>query len=144
AFAEADVVVEGEFRTQVVLHNALETHQAVCRWEGETLEVYISTQFIWGVRDSISSQLGLPPDKVRVVCNFMGGGFGAKNSPGDYTFIAIALAGQTGAAIRCALTRREENLVSGNRNSTIQRLVAGARSDGTLTALSGEYVNAVG
>src|SRR5437667_1616300 len=74
----------------------------------------------------------------------MGGGFGAKNSPGDYTFIAIALAGQTGAAVRCALTRREENLVSGNRNSTIQRLVAGARSDGTLTALSGEYVNAIG
>src|SRR5947199_3797177 len=74
----------------------------------------------------------------------MGGGFGAKNSPGDYTFIAIALAGQTGAAVRCALTRREENLASGNRNSTIQRLVAGARSDGTLTALSGEYINAIG
>src|SRR5205085_1208375 len=96
------------------------------------------------IRDEVAEALGLPPDKVRVVCNFMGGGFGAKNSPGDYTFIAIALAGQTGAAVRCALTRREENLASGNRNSTIQRLVASARSDGTLTALSGEYVNAIG
>jgi len=144
ALAEADVVVEGEYRTQTVLHNAMETHQSVCRWEGDTLEVYTSTQYIWGIRDEVSEALGLPPDKVRVVCNFMGGGFGAKNSPGDYTFIAIALAGQTGAAVRCALTRREENLVSGNRNSTIQRLVAGARTDGTLTALSGEYVNAVG
>jgi len=142
--AEADVVVEGEYRTQTVLHNALETHQSVCRWEGDTLEVYTSTQYIWGIRDEVAETLGLPPDKVRVVCHFMGGGFGAKNSPGDYTFIAIALAGQTGAAVRCALTRREENLASGNRNSTIQRLVAGARSDGTLTALSGDYINAIG
>src|SRR5207248_6350819 len=31
-----------------------------------------------------------------------------------------------------------------NRNSTIQRLRAGARSDGTLVALEGEFVNAVG
>jgi CO/xanthine dehydrogenase Mo-binding subunit len=144
ALAEADVVVEGEYRTQTVLHNAMETHQSVCRWEGETLEVYTSTQYIWGIRDEVAEALSLPPDKVRVVCNFMGGGFGAKNSPGDYTFIAIALAGETGTAVRCALTRREENLASGNRNSTIQRLVAGARSDGTLVALSGDYINAIG
>ena len=142
--AEADVVVEGEYRTQTVLHNAMETHQSVCRWEGDTLEVYTSTQYIWGVRDEVAEALALPPDKVRVVCNFMGGGFGAKNSPGDYTFIAIALAGQTGAPVRCALSRREENVASGNRNSTIQRLAAGARADGTLTALSGEYVNSIG
>jgi CO/xanthine dehydrogenase Mo-binding subunit len=142
--AEADVVIEAEYQTQTVLHNAMETHQAVCRWEGDTLEVYISTQYIWGVRNSVAKQLDLPPDKVRVVCNFMGGGFGAKNSPGDYTYIAIALASKTGKPVRCALTRREENLASGNRNGTIQRLVVGARSDGTLTALGGEYVNAVG
>src|SRR5918912_2988843 len=74
----------------------------------------------------------------------MGGGFGAKNGPGDYTFIAIALASQTGRPVRCALGRREENLATGNRNATIQRLRAGARSDGTLVALEGEFVNAVG
>ena len=143
-FAEADVVVEAEYRTQTVLHNSMETHQSVCRWEGDTLEVYISTQFIWGIRDEVAEKLGLPPDRVRVVCNYMGGGFGAKNSPGDYTFIAIALTTQTGRPVRCALTRREENLASGNRNATIQRLRAGARSDGTLVALEGEFVNAVG
>ena len=103
-FAEADVVVEAEYRTQTVLHNAMETHQSVARWEGDTLEIYISTQFIWGIRDSVSEQLGLPPDRVRVVCNYMGGGFGAKNGPGDYTYIAVALAEKTGRPVRCALT----------------------------------------
>jgi xanthine dehydrogenase YagR molybdenum-binding subunit len=74
----------------------------------------------------------------------MGGGFGAKNDPGEYTFIAAELAKRTGRPVRCALTRREENLAAGNRNATIQRLVAGARSDGTLTALGGEFVNSTG
>jgi CO/xanthine dehydrogenase Mo-binding subunit len=142
--AEADVVVEAEYRTQSVLHNSFETHQAICRWEGDVLEVYISTQFIWGIRDTVASKLELSPDKVRVVCEYMGGGFGAKNDPGEYTFVAAELAKQTGRPVRCALTRREENLAAGNRNATIQRLVVGARSDGTLTALGGEFVNSVG
>jgi xanthine dehydrogenase YagR molybdenum-binding subunit len=143
-FAEADVVVEAEYRTQTVLHNAMETHQSVARWEGDTLEIYISTQFIWGIRDSVSEQLGLPPDRVRVVCNYMGGGFGAKNGPGDYTYIAVALAEKTGRPVRCALSRREESLATGNRNGTIQKLRAGARSDGMLVALEAEYVNTIG
>jgi CO/xanthine dehydrogenase Mo-binding subunit len=142
--AEADVVVEAEYRTQTVLHNSMETHQSICRWEGDVLEVYTSTQFIWGIRDAVASTLALPPDKVRVVCEYMGGGFGSKNSPGEFTYVAAEFAKRTGRPVRCALTRRDENLAAGNRNSTIQRLVAGARADGTLTVLKGEFVNAVG
>jgi xanthine dehydrogenase YagR molybdenum-binding subunit len=142
--AEADAVVEAEFRTQVVLHNSMETHQAVVEWVGDGVEVHISTQYIWGIRDAVAERLGLPADKVRVICRYMGGGFGSKNSPDDYTFIAAELARRTGRPVKCALTRREENTTAGNRNATIQRLTAGARSDGTLTALGGEFVNAVG
>jgi CO/xanthine dehydrogenase Mo-binding subunit len=144
ALAEADVVVEAEYRTQTVVHNALETHQAVCEWRGDTLEVYTSTQYLWGVRDDVAEHFGLPPDRVRVVCEAMGGGFGAKNGAGSHTLLAAELARRTGRPVRCALTRREENLDGGNRNATIQRLRAGARSDGTLVALEGEFVNAVG
>ena len=144
-FAEADVVVEAEYRTQTVLHTSMETHQSVCEWEaGDRLNVYISTQFIWGVRDDVAEHYGLPPDQVRVVCRFMGGGFGSKNGAGDYTYIAADLARETGRPVKCALTRSEESLDSGNRNATVQRLRAGARSDGTLTALEGEFVNATG
>ena len=144
ALAEADVVVEAEYRTQTVLHSSFETHQAVCEWRGDSLHVYISTQFIWGVRDEVADKLGLSRDKVRVVCEFMGGGFGSKNGAGDYTFIAAELAKRTGRPVRCVLTRREENLATGNRNATIQRLTAAAKADGTLVALLGEFVNATG
>src|SRR5262249_39839366 len=67
-FAEADAVVEATYRTQTVLHNSMETHQAVCDWEGDRLVVYISTQYVWGIRDEVSRKLGTPADKVRVVC----------------------------------------------------------------------------
>ena len=108
------------------------------------IEVHISTQYIWGIRAAVAEGLELPPDKVRVICHYMGGGFGSKNGPDDYTFIAAELAKRTGRPVKCALTRREENLAAGNRNATIQRLTVGARSDGTLTALGGDFVNAVG
>jgi CO/xanthine dehydrogenase Mo-binding subunit len=142
--AEADVAVEAEYRTQVVLHNSMETHQAVCHWEDDGITIYISTQYIWGVRESMAEALGLPPDNVRVVCHAMGGGFGSKNGPGDYTPIAAELAKRTGRPVKCALTRREENIAAGNRNATIQRLTAAAKSDGTLVALGGEFINAIG
>ncbi|TML56582.1 MAG: xanthine dehydrogenase family protein molybdopterin-binding subunit [Actinobacteria bacterium] len=137
--AEADAVVEAEYRTQSVLHNALETHQSACEWEGDTLVVYTSTQFLWGVRDEVAKAFQLPKDKVRVICRFMGGGFGAKGSAGDYTMIAAELAKRTGRPVHCRLDRREENVNSGNRNPTIQKLRLGARSDGTLTAIDAEY-----
>jgi CO/xanthine dehydrogenase Mo-binding subunit len=144
-FAEADVVVEAEYRTQSVLHNSMETHQAICEWEArDRLTVYISTQFVWGIREQVAEHYELPPDNVRVVCRFMGGGFGSKNSPDDYTWIAADLAREAGRPVKCALTRRDENLAAGHRNATIQRLRAGARADGTLTALEGDFVNATG
>jgi CO/xanthine dehydrogenase Mo-binding subunit len=144
ALADADVVVEGTYRTSVVLHNSMETHQSVCEWVGDTLTVYISTQYVWGIRDEIAGELGIPADNVRVVCEYMGGGFGSKNDAGDYTFAAIELAKRTGRPVRSALSRREENTSAGNRNATIQKLTVGARSDGTIVALGGEFVNAVG
>ena len=144
ALSEADVVVAATYRTQTVLHNSLETHQAVCEWIGDTLHVYVSTQFIWGIREDIAGAFGLPEDKVRVVCEYMGGGFGSKNSPDEHTYAAAELARRTGRPVRCALTRTEENIAAGNRNATIQRLTVGARSDGTIVALGGEFTNAVG
>jgi CO/xanthine dehydrogenase Mo-binding subunit len=144
ALAEADVVVESTYRTQVVLHNSMETHQSVCECVGDRLDVYTSTQYVWGVRSEVARELGLAQDKVRVVCEYMGGGFGSKNSAGEYTFAAAELARRAGRPVRCALTRREENVAAGNRNATIQRLTAAARNDGTITALGGDYINALG
>ena len=74
---------------------------AVCEWHGDdALDVHISTQWIWGVRDDVAEAFGLAPDKVRVVCEYMGGGFGSKNGAGDYTLIAAELARRTDRPVK--------------------------------------------
>ena len=60
------------------------------------------------------------------------------------SLLAAELARRTGRPVRCALSRREENVVGGNRNATVQRVTAAGRADGTLTALAGEYTCALG
>jgi CO/xanthine dehydrogenase Mo-binding subunit len=142
--AGAEAVVEAHYTTQTLNHNPLETHQCLCEWRGDALDVYVSTQYIWGTRNELAAQLGLAPDKVRVVCEFMGGGFGAKNGVGNYILLAAELARRTRRPVRCALSRREENVVGGNRNATRQRVTAAASADGTLTALGGEFTCALG
>ncbi|OGF52670.1 MAG: hypothetical protein A2Z21_10185 [Candidatus Fraserbacteria bacterium RBG_16_55_9] len=134
-FAEADVIVEGTFRTQVALHNCMETHGSVATWEGESLTIWDSTQHIFGVRDTVAQALKLPKHKVRVRKQYMGGGFGSKNSAGKYAVMAALAAKMTGRPVRVVLDRHEENLAAGNRPSSIQTLKVGAKRDGALTAI---------
>ena len=59
--AEADAVVEADYRTQTLNHNSMETHQCVCAWRGDAIEVHVSTQYIWGIRRDLAKALGMPP-----------------------------------------------------------------------------------
>ncbi len=133
--AAADVVVEGEFRTQVQTHSALETHGVVADWRPDGLTIYASTQGTGGVQDEIATVFGIPQSRVRVIAEFMGGGFGAKFGAGNYGVVAASLSRKAGAPVRLVLDRHEEHLVGGNRPSSVQRLRIGAKKDGTLTAL---------
>ncbi|SPE34539.1 putative oxidoreductase molybdopterin-binding subunit [Burkholderiales bacterium] len=135
-FAQADVVVEGEFRTEVQTHCCLEPHAIVADWRADGLTVHMSTQFTAGVRHELAEAFGLPLNRVRVIVDGMGGGFGSKSSLGSYGRIAVNLSRQAQAPVRLVLDREEEQMDSGNRPGTWQRLRIGARRDGSLTAIS--------
>src|SRR5665811_341171 len=125
-----------DYRTQVQAHCCLETHSVVADWRADGLTVYLSTQFTAGVRNELADAFGLPRNRVRVVVDAIGGGFGSKSSAGNYARTAIALSRSAGAPVRLVLDRREEQLDSGNRPGTFQRLKIGARKDGALSAIS--------
>jgi xanthine dehydrogenase YagR molybdenum-binding subunit len=135
-FAAADAVVEGEFRTQVQTHCCLEPHAVVADWRKDGLTVYMSTQFTTGIRAELAEAFALPLSRVRVIVEAMGGGFGSKSSAGNYVHAAIGLSRQASSPVRLVLDRHEEQIDSGNRPATVQRLRVGARRDGTLTAVS--------
>jgi xanthine dehydrogenase YagR molybdenum-binding subunit len=142
--AEADVTVETHFTTPAAMHNALETHGAVVDWDGRVLTVWCSTQGIFNVRTSVANALGLPQNRVRVIKQYMGGGFGAKLG-GGVTAVAAAYAARAlGQPVRCMLDRHEENIAAGHRGTTVQQYRLGAKADGTLTAINVRMVGGVG
>lgn len=134
-FKDADVVVEGHYVTQVQTHSALETHGVVADWKPDLLTVYASTQGTSGVREELAGFFKIPLTKVRVITDYMGGGFGAKFGAGNHGVVAAALSKKTGAPVRLMLDRQEEHLSVGNRPSSDQVLRIGAKKDGTLTAI---------
>lgn len=134
-FGEADVVVERTYRTQVHTHMPLETHGMVVDWRPDLMTIYASTQNTANVRNEMASIFNLPKSKVRVICEFMGGGFGAKHSAGSYGPMAAILAKKTGKPVWLMLDRQEEHLAEGNRPNSIQYLKIGAKKDGSLTAI---------
>ena len=87
-FAEADVIVEETYRTSCELHAPMETFVSVARWDGDRLQVWDSTQGVFDRQQDLARYFRLPLSSVRVACPYMGGGFGAKLSTGEYTAIA--------------------------------------------------------
>ncbi|HET7103460.1 MAG TPA: xanthine dehydrogenase family protein molybdopterin-binding subunit [Terracidiphilus sp.] len=134
-FKDADVVVDSRYTTQVQTHSALETHGVVADWKPDLLTVYASTQGTASVREELAAFFRLPKSKVRVITEYMGGGFGAKFGAGNPGVVAASLSRKAGAPVRLMLDREEEHLSVGNRPSSDQRLRIGAKKDGTITAI---------
>ena len=143
-FASADVIVEREYVTQAALHNCLEPHGCTAAWERDRLTIWDSTQSIFDVRQEVAKRLKLPEHHVRVIKQFMGGGFGSKQIAWKHTGMAALLSKQAGRPVQLMLDREAENLAAGNRNPTRQQIRIGVKQDGTLVAIQAEAVQAVG
>jgi xanthine dehydrogenase YagR molybdenum-binding subunit len=87
------------------------------------------------VREELAEFFKLPMPQVRVITEYMGGGFGAKFGAGNPGVVAAALSKKTGAPVRLMLDREEEHLSVGNRPSSDQVLRIGAKKDGEITAI---------
>ncbi len=134
-FADADVTVEAHFTTQVQTHSALETHGVVADWKPDGLTVYASTQSTSSVREELAYVFKLPKSKVRVMTEYMGGGFGAKFGAGNPGVVATYLSQKANAPVWLMLDRKEEHLSVGNRPDSDQAIKISAKKDGTLTAM---------
>jgi xanthine dehydrogenase YagR molybdenum-binding subunit len=135
ALAAADVRVEVECETPAHVQTPLEPHAAVARWDGDGLTAWVSTQGMFDARGELAGRFGLPPDRVRVISEFIGGGFGAKQGAGVEALLAAELARAAGRPVRLAISRHEDQVVGGRRSWTRQTVTVGAKRDGTLAAI---------
>ena len=137
-------MVDAEYRTPAQVQSPLETHCAVAVWEAGSLTVWSSTQGIFAARDELAEAFGLEPDDVRVVCEYMGGGFGGKQGAGPEGFVAAELARRSGRPVRLVYSRSEETIAAGHRAPTVQTYRIGADADGRLVGIESSAVIGVG
>ncbi|MCA2226471.1 xanthine dehydrogenase family protein molybdopterin-binding subunit [Nonomuraea aurantiaca] len=137
--AAAAVTVDVTYTTPAVHNNPMEPHATLAVWSGDgDLTVYDSTQGVSAARAMIAKTLGLPAERVRVVCRHVGGGFGSKGTIRPGTMLAVLAARAVGRPVKVALTRQQLFDVTGYRTPTIQRVRLGADADGRLTAVEHE------
>ncbi|MGN6553905.1 MAG: xanthine dehydrogenase family protein molybdopterin-binding subunit, partial [Verrucomicrobiota bacterium] len=134
AFTDSAVVVEGLFSTPVQIHHPLETHGNTISFKDDGITCWASTQGISGVRNDLAGHMNVPQSQVRVLSEFMGGGFGAKMGLGIEGGLAARLSQEAKAPVKLMLTRFGEALAVGNRPSTFQKIRLGATAEGQLLA----------
>ncbi len=142
AFAEADLIVEGDYETPFVDHAYLEP-EACLAVPGEspepTVTVYTANQGSGAFQEMIAASLAIDPSEVRVVFTPAGGGFGGKEEPTVQIQAALA-ALLTGRPIKVALNRRESLAISTKRHSAKIKMRHAVRKDGTLLGMESDVV----
>jgi putative selenate reductase molybdopterin-binding subunit len=144
ALAASAVTYEATFTTQRVQHAALETHGGLAWLDAAgILNVRSSTQTPFLTRRALADIFGLPPNKVRVFCARVGGGFGGKQEMFVEDILALA-ALTTGRPVKLELTREEQFIATSTRHPMRVTVKAGANGDGKLTALQLDVLSNTG
>lgn len=137
----AEVHVEGTYTTPMQSHNPLEPHATIAHWQGDHLTLYDATQYVSGVRETVSKTLGIPAESVRVISPFVGGGFGCKGSAWSHVTLAAMCARKVQRPVKLVVDRQQMFGPVGGRPHTLQRVALGARRDGTLTYVRHDLVS---
>ena len=134
-FAAAAQIFEDRYTTAFVQDAQMEPRSAMAHWEGDNVTIYTPTQGISNCRHDNARDLGLQDHQVRIICKYMGGGFGDKNGSYYFDLIAAALAKETGAPVMVELSRKDDWLGTHGRWHTVQNYRVGVDSSGTVTAI---------
>ena len=138
-FAEADVIVEREFRTEAVHQGYIEPHACLASVsEDGTCDLWCTTQGHYAVRDTCAQILGMELSSLRVTASEIGGGFGGKTT----VFIepvAVALSRKAQRPVKIVMDRDEVFRASGPTSSASMTMKIGITKEGRITAGEGEF-----
>ncbi len=140
AWAAAPIRLDLTYTTPVENHNPMEPHATIALWEGDRLTVYNATQGIDACQHALSAVFGIKPEQIRVICPFVGGGFGCKGVTWPHVALTAMAARQIGRPVKLVLTRAQMYTSNGYRPQTIQHIKIGAAPDGQLTSLQHHVV----
>ncbi|KUN06026.1 aldehyde oxidase [Streptomyces yokosukanensis] len=142
-FAAADVIHEGTYFSPRVQHAHLETHGSIAWMKDGRLNVRTSSQSPSIAKAKLEYLFALRPERLRVFCRRVGGGFGGKQEVITEDLVALATL-DTGRPTCLEYTREEEFTTASPRHPMTLTVKLGAKADGTLTAFQVRNVSNTG
>jgi xanthine dehydrogenase YagR molybdenum-binding subunit len=140
ALASGAVSLDCTYTTPTYHNNPLEPHATVATWSDGGVTLYDANQGSYRILDDVAQAFGLPPERVRVISPYVGGGFGSKAFTHPHVILTVMAAQAAGRPVKLALTRQQMFAVVGYRTPTIQRIRLGADHTGRLTAIAHDVV----
>ena len=142
AIAASPVRIEQTYSTSDRHHNQMEPHATTAIWDGDgTLTLYETTQHIFGCRDLVSIVLGIPPEKINVVSQFLGGGFGGKAYVWPHTLLTALVAKALNRPVRFQLTRAQMYSMAGHQAASVQTIALGASPEGRVNGIRHDSIS---
>ena len=142
AIADAAVKIKQTYTMPDRHHNQMEPHVTMAVWGDDgKLTLYDSTQMVVGTMKLASAVLGVPEEKINVVCEFLGGGFGGKSWSWPHTLLVALAAKVVNRPVRLQLSRAQMYSMVGHQAATVQTIALGADHDGKLTGIRHDSVN---
>ena len=143
-FAESDIVMEHTFHTPSTDHLFMEPECSIAvPLANGRMEIYVGAQIPYQDREQVARALGWPQERVRIVGQLMGGGFGGKEDIAGQIHAAL-LANVTGRPVKLLFDRHESLIVHPKRHATQINVKLGAKKDGTLVAAKTELYGDTG
>jgi xanthine dehydrogenase YagR molybdenum-binding subunit len=135
SFSAGAAQVDATYVTPMEHHNPMEPHATIARWDGDQLTVWTATQGISSAQTALAGQFGIDPKNVRVICPYVGGGFGCKGNTWPPATLAAMAAKVVGKPVRLVVTRAQMFTSNGYRPRTVQKLRFAADADGRLVSM---------
>ncbi|MBP6176751.1 MAG: molybdopterin-dependent oxidoreductase [Anaerolineales bacterium] len=143
-FAEADIVLEHTFHTPATDHAFIEPECSIAvPLPDGRMEIYVGSQIPYQDRTQVARVMGWSEERVRIVGQLMGGGFGGKEDVMGQIHTAM-LANVTQRPVKLLFDRRESLLVHPKRHATQIRVKIGAKKNGRLVAAETELYGDTG
>ena len=135
AFAAAPVRVDVTYTTPLQSQTMMEPHATLAIWDGDRLTLHTSNQMLNQGVAAVARTLKMPPENVRLISPFIGGGFGSKLWVNADAILAAIAARQLKRPVKTALTRQQIFMVTTHRSDTIQHIRIGTDRDGRIQAI---------
>ena len=134
-FDEGSVKLQATYITPIEHHNPIEPHATIAAWNGDKLTVWTATQGIGGAQATLAGQFGIDKTNVRVICPYLGAGFGSKGNTWPPATLAALAARKIQRPVKLVLSRAQMYTSNGYRPRTVQNLKIAANPQGSLVSM---------